>query len=74
MHAHTHSSKRYHYCLYGLYVIQKLVGPGAFCEISSTRERNELRAARKIFLGLKYHVLGLKMVVSDQSLFRARNP
>ena len=33
----------------GLYVIQKLVGPGACRKISSTREQNELRAARKFF-------------------------
>ena len=59
-----------------LYVIQKLVGPGLCREISSAREKNELRAARSAknfsvmglarkVLGLS--VLGLKMVVSDQS-------
>ena len=55
---------------------KKLVGPGACRKISSTGEQNELAQRSKIFcyiglarkvLGLKYHVLGLKMVVSDQS-------
>ena len=62
-------------CMYGLYVIQKSVGPGACCKISSTREKNScaqhedfsvMGFARKV-LGLKYRVLRLKMVVSDLS-------
>ena len=57
-----------------LYVIQKIVGPGVCREISSAREKNELHRSAKNFsvmgmarkcLGLS--VLGLKMVVSDQS-------
>ena len=50
----------------GVYVIQKLAGPGACRNNSSTGEQNssvmELRVP-----GLKYHVQGLKMVVSDES-------
>ena len=53
-----------------MYVIQKLVGPGACRNISSTGEKMKkffvMELARKV-LGLKYHVLGLKIVVSDQS-------
>ena len=55
------------------------MGLGACGKIPSTREQYELHAAGKFFLepvgkvpglgvqGLNYHVLGMKMVVSDQS-------
>ena len=61
--------------------VKQGIPTGACRKIWSTREQKELRAARKFFsvpglarkvlwlgvLGLKYHVLGLKLVVSDQS-------
>ena len=50
----------------GLYVIQKLVGLGDCLKISSTGEKNELRAAQYKFsvIGLARKFLGLKYQIS----------